>query len=300
LVLERRIPLPGVEGRIDHMALDVRGRRLFVAEIGSGAVDTVDLASGRVTGHLGGLSEPQGVGFLPGRNQLVVATGGDGMVRFYAASGGPELAHIALGDDADDVRVDPGSDQIAVGYGGGGIGVIDPADPKLLRTLPLPAHPEGFETFGGRVFVNLPHADRIAVVDLANGGTVASWPNASGHFNFPMAIDRQAAVVAVVYRFPARLALFDAASGRLIQDLTVCGDADDVWFDLARKRIYVSCGGGQVDVFARSSGAYARAGEIATRPGARTSLYVPTLDRLLVAAPARSGRPAEIWSFRPQ
>ena len=47
LVLERTIPLPGVSGRIDHMAVDLRRGRLFVAELGNGTIDVVDLAEGK-------------------------------------------------------------------------------------------------------------------------------------------------------------------------------------------------------------------------------------------------------------
>jgi DNA-binding beta-propeller fold protein YncE len=300
LVLDREIALPGVSGRIDHLALDVAGRRLFVAEVGAGAVDAVDIASGRVTRLAAGLSEPQGVAYLPALDEVIVATGGDGIVRFYSTRGGPELGRIPLGDDADDIRVEDGTGQVDVGFGSGGIALIDPKGRRLIRTLPLPAHPEGFQVDRGRVYVNLPRSDRTDVLDEVTGRNLASWPNTRGHFNFPMAADPGAGLVAVVYRLPARLVLFDAASGRTVQDLGVCGDADDLWFDARRRRIYVSCGSGSVDVFVRKADTYVREAQVATGGGARTSLYDPTLDRLFVAVPARGGKPAAIWSFRPQ
>jgi DNA-binding beta-propeller fold protein YncE len=300
LVLERSIPLPGVTGRIDHLALDPDRRRLFVAEVGAGAVDAVDLASGRVTRLASGLSEPQGVGYLAHGDEVVVATGGDGLVRFYPAKGGGELGRIPLGDDADDVRVDSGSGLVAVGYGGGAIAVIDPASRKLVRSFAVPAHPEGFQIDRGRIFVNLPRADKVAVVDQAKGAIIANWPNTLGHFNFPMAVDPAAGVIAVGCRLPARLALFDAASGKRLQDLDACGDADDVWFDPGRRRIYLVCGAGKVDVYVRSGPGYLRQAGVTTRAGARTGVFDPALDRLYVAAPAHGGEPAAIWVLRPQ
>ncbi len=299
LVPERRIPLPGVGGRIDHMALDRKGGRLFIAEVGGGAVETVDLAAGRVSGHIGGLSEPQGVAYLPDRDELVVATGGDGLVRFYSGDG-REVGRIALGEDADNVRVEASSGLVDVGFGRGGIAVIAPQTRTVVRTLPLTAHPEAFQIDRGRAYVNLPGADKVAVLDLTSGKTLAAWPNAGGHFNFPMAIDPASGVVAVVYRLPSRLTLFEAGSGKTLQDLGTCGDADDVWFDASRRRIYVICGSGSVDVFVRTGVAYVRQSRTATGAGARTGLYDPALDRLFVAVPARGGEPAEIWEFGPR
>src|ERR1051325_4157352 len=86
LALERAIPLAGVEGRIDHLAVDVQHGRLFVAELGNGTVEAIDTVGGRSLGRISGLSEPQGLAYLAGRNELAVATGGDGMVRFYRAA----------------------------------------------------------------------------------------------------------------------------------------------------------------------------------------------------------------------
>src|SRR3954468_167510 len=118
LRLERRIDLPDVKGRIDHLALDEERRRLFVAEYGNGSVDEVDLAAGRVIGRISGLHEPQGIAYLKATQQIVVASG-DGSLRFYAAADRREVARLELGDDADNIAVDARNGHVVVGYGGG-------------------------------------------------------------------------------------------------------------------------------------------------------------------------------------
>jgi DNA-binding beta-propeller fold protein YncE len=298
LTLERTIPLAGVSGRIDHLAVDPQRRRLFVAELGNGTVEAIDLASGRSLGRIGGLKEPQGVGYLPGRDELVVASGGDGMLRFYRAADLRPVGALKLGDDADNVRVDAPTGRVIVGYGEA-LAVIDPGSRGLVRTIPLPAHPEGFQVEGNRAFVNLPDAGAVAVVDLAQGRELARWRNPGPHFNFPLALDREVGRVAAVYRLPARLVLFSAASGAVEQQLDTCGDADDVFFDPPRGRIYVVCGGGSVDVFVRRGAGYAAAARIPTRRGARTGLYSVELGRLFVAARATGDKPAAILLYRP-
>jgi hypothetical protein len=300
LELERTIALPNVAGRIDHLAVDVPHQRLFVAELGNGSVDAVDLESGE-TRRIGGLKEPQGLAYLPNRNQLVVASAGDGTVRFFDASSLALVGSVALGDDADNVRVDPKTGQVVAGYGSGGLAIIDPTRLVVVRTIELGAHPESFQIDGDgrKAFVNVPDAHKIAVVDLDSGRALASWRVA--HLaNFPMALGESAGIVGIVYRIPARLVLLEAASGTAKADLPTCDDADDLFFDDKRRRIYVSCGSGAVDVFEQSGGKYVASAHIETRSGARTSLFVPALDRLFVAARAGSrSEGAAVLAYRP-
>lgn len=299
LVLERTIPLAAGSGRIDHMALDLKRRRLFVAELGAGAVEAVDLTSGKSVGRIGGLKAPQGVGYLADRDELVVASGGDGSVRFYRGADLSPLGAIALGDDADNVRIDIHG-RVIVGYGSGALAVIDPASRRVLARIALPAHPESFQLDRDRAYVNLPDAGKIAVVDLAKGEVVAGWPNPSAKWNFPMALDTASDRLAVIYRLPARLVVFAASSGGVEQRLETCGDADDVFFDAPRQRLYVSCGSGAVDVFDRLRTGYAHAAQFSTRAGARTALFSPQLDRLLVGARGGPLTPSAILVLRPR
>lgn len=294
LVLERTIALPGVTGRIDHLAVDLVHRRVFVAELGHGTVEAIDMVAGKPSGRIEGLSKPQGLAYLPDRDELAVASGGDGTVRFYRASDLAPAGVVLVGDDADNLRL-TASGQVVVGYGGGALAVIDPATRRVVSTVGLPAHPEGFRLVGTQAFVNLPDARQIAVVDLARGEITAAWP-ASHRWNYPMAARSQRPQIAVVYRLPARLQLRDAADGRVALDTETCGDADDVFFDPSRNRLYVICGSGAIDVVAGGARPVSR--KVATHPGARTGLFVPEWERLLVAARAGVGG-AALLVYRP-
>ena len=125
-----------------------------------------------------------------------------------------------------------------VGYGSGGLAVIDPAKASLLSRIPLPAHPEGFQLdhANRRAFVNVPDARQIAVVDMNAGRQTASWRLPDLGANFPMALDAAQAAVAVVFRNPARLVIFDVNTGKPTGTFKTCGDADDVFFDAKRRR----------------------------------------------------------------
>jgi YVTN family beta-propeller protein len=299
LVLEAKIPLGQVSGRIDHLGIDIKRQRLFVAELGNDTLGVVDLAGGTVLRTITGLKEPQGVAYVGFADSVYVANAGDGSVRVLRGDDLAPIGRIELGDDADNVRVDAQHSRVLVGYGKGAIAIIDPASRTKAADIRLKAHPEGFQIdeTGTRIFVNVPDAHQIEVVDLTSEAN-RSLPIGDLRSNFPMAIDRDAHRVLVVFRNPPTL-MAVSSDGSVVAKIGTCGDADDVFLDARRHRVYVSCGEGVVDVFEQDQAGYRRIARVPTASGARTCLFVPELDRLFVAARASSSEPAAIWVFRP-
>jgi len=301
LVLESRIELGDVRGRIDHLAVDLKRQRLYVAELGNDTVGVIDVREGKVVETLRGLKEPQGIGYEPTTDTVYVANGRDGSVRLYKGADLAPLGSIDLGDDADNVRIEEAAHRVWVGYGSGSLAVIDANSRHKVADIPLPAHPESFrlDPNGSRIFVNLPRAKQIAVVDRASDRQVAAWKTDLLLANFPLALDDSEGVLSV-FRIPARLAVFRKQDGQRLQVLNTCGDSDDLFFDSKRHRVYITCGEGAIDVFSHAAGGYQHVGKLATSSGARTSLFVPELDRLYLAVRATSATPAAIWVIRPE
>jgi DNA-binding beta-propeller fold protein YncE len=238
LALDTKIALGAVTGRIDHLAVDLKRRQLFVAELGNDSLGVVNIAARKMRSTMPGLKEPQGIGYEPSADIVYVANAGDGSVRLLWAEDLTSKGRIELGDDADNVRIDAARHRVLIGYGKGALALIDPKSRAKIADIPLKAHPEGFQ------------------------------------------ID-------------------EGAARAFVADVDTCGDADDLFVDAKRRRVYVSCGAGALDVFEEGAGAYQRIARIPTATGARTSLFVPDLDRLFVAVRASSGDPAAIWVFRP-
>lgn len=302
LVLESKISLGEVRGRIDHLAIDPARRRLFVAELGNDSVGVVDLDARKTIRTLTHLAEPQGIGYVPSTDTVYVANARDGSVRLFRGVDLAAMGQIALGQDADNVRVDDASHRVFVGYGSGALAVIDTSTGRKIADIRLKAHPEGFQIHPAsqRIFVNVPEAGEIAVVDSGANRQVAAWSTDSLHANYPMALIEPHQQVLAIFRHPAKMGVFGAQDGRMLTSIDTCGDADDVFFDAKRNRTYVSCGEGFLQVFAMQGRHHADLGRIITAAGARTSLFVPGLDRLLLAVRAAGGSPAAIWVFRPQ
>jgi len=301
LELETKIALGKIDGRIDHLAVDLKRQRLSVAELGNDTIGVVNLATRKTISTHFGFKEPQGIAYEPTTDAFFVANGGDGSVRVLRADDLSLLQRIDLGQDADNVRIDVAHKRVLVGYGKGALALIDPSTRKKVADIRLQAHPESFqiEEGGSRAFVNVPDAGQIAVVDLEKSEQVGTLPTRGHRANFPMAIDDETRRVLVAFRSPARLLVLSSTDGSVVADVETGGDADDIFVDPKRHRVYVICGAGLVDVFDDQAGKYQRVGHVGTAPGARTGLFVPELDRLFVAVRAAGKEPAAIWVFRP-
>ena len=303
LRLIQTIPLRGVDGRIDHLSVDLKDQRLFIAALGNNTVEIVDLIQSKVTHSISGLSEPQGIFFVPEFNKIFVAEGGDGTCEIFDSNTFRLVDRLDLSSDADNVRYDEYSRTIYVGHGNGGLSLIDASTDKVLSNIPLDGHPESFqlESAGSRIFVNIPSANQIAEVDRLQKKVVVKWTISGASANYPMALDENQHRLFVGFRSPANLNVYDTETGKLVTTLDSVGDVDDIFYDAVHKMIFVIGGEGYIDIFSQQDASnYELMTRIPTAPGARTGLWVPELNRLYVAIPHRGSQEAEIQIFELQ
>jgi DNA-binding beta-propeller fold protein YncE len=303
LKLVRTIPLPGVEGRIDHLAVDLVKRRLFVAALGNNTVEVVDLNYGQRIRSLKSLHEPQGVLFVASLDRIYVANSADGKVRIFEGTSFRPLQTIDFSDDADNIRYDADAGHAYIGYGSGALGIVDVATNAKVGNIKLDGHPESFqlERSGTRIFVNVPTAGHIAVADRRARAVTLKWPLPGLRENFPMALDEDEHRLFAGCRKPAQVAVLDSNSGRIVAQLDCVGDTDDLFYDAALRRLYVTGGEGFLSVFQEQDpDHYARLAKMSTAPGARTSLFVTELSRLYLAVPHRGAQAAEIREYETQ
>jgi DNA-binding beta-propeller fold protein YncE len=297
LTLVGAIGLPNVEGRIDHLAVDEEAQRLYVAALGNNTMEVLDLKANRHLKSVPGFREPQGIAVAAGVKVVAVANGqGDG-VQFIDSGDYHPVKSLRLGDDSDNVRYDLAANRLFVGFGAGAVAAISPIDGTVLGEAKLSGHPESFqlERSGSRIFVNVPGSDQIAVVDRAAMKVIATWPVVGAKANFPMALDEANHRLFVGCRRPARVLVYDTTTGTQAGAFDIVGDTDDLFYDAARKCLYISGGEGFLDVFQeQATSRFTREAHVPTAAGARTSLFVPTLARLYLAVPHRGTQKAEI------
>ena len=309
LKLVQTIELPGVTGRIDHMSLDVKGKRLFLAALGNKTVEVIDVAAGKTVHEITGLKEPQGILFVPETNLLFVADGQQGVCQIYDGSSFKLIRTEPALQDADNIFYDQrsantyGVGLVDVGYGSGsvaGLRALDSKSGKPMFEIPVDGHPESIQLqkATNKMFISVPTAGYIAVADSGRRTVSAKWPVEGFKNFFPMALDESDQRLFVGSRTPPALLVFDTKSGKMLTSVEAVGDADDLTYDAAHKRLYMSGGEGSIGIFEqRDPDHYALMAKVPSSPGARTSLFVPELNRFYVAVPKNASQPARVLVY---
>ncbi len=306
LLLVQEIPLPNVGGRIDHFTFDAKRKRVIGAALGNNTVEVVDTFAGRDIHSITGAADPQGVVYVGDLDKLFVANGTDGKLRIYDGDSFKLLNTVDIGEDADNVRYDPVEKKVYVAFGGdegGGIAVIDAASGKRLEdAAKLDAHPESFQIAMSKsaIYANIATKAKVVVIDRATH-KVTEWPLKTGKANYPMAFDEADHRVFVVTRKPAQLVVLDSDSGATVGSVPCVSDADDLYYDVGRKRIYVPGGEGFISVIQQiDADHYRPLAKIPTTVGARTGLWYEKRDRFYLAVPASSKQGAALWVYAPE
>ncbi len=313
LRLVQTIPMPNVKGRIDHMDVDVKGNRLFVAGLENGSLEVVDLHAGKWSKSIPGFKKTQGVAYVSSLNRVFVASGDDGMLRVFRGDTLDLLDAIKLDLGPNRVAYDPHRKLLYVGYGGkdagkdyGEVGIIDANTDKHVGDVKVEAHPAELllDASGSTLFVFVSAVSKVQVVDTKKREVVSTWP-VSSQRNGDGAFDEKTHRLFIGTRTPPRMIVMDSQTGKEIANLPTVEGMDGVYFDPRLKRIYIS-GGRDFDVghiFAyqlKDADRYETIGKIPTKSGAGTSFWSPELNRYYVAAPAHDKEEAAILVFEPE
>jgi DNA-binding beta-propeller fold protein YncE len=323
------IPLAHVRGRMDHVSVDVPGRRLFAAAYDNHTLEVVDLAAGRPVTALH-LDEPQQSYFVPSVNRLFVASSGDGTVKIFNGSTFALVRTVRLSSDADNMRYDPLRRHVLVDYGGekylfgkavarrgekdGAVAVLD-LDGHIVGRIPIGGHPEALQLeqkTGDRVFINDPAKHEIVVANLSDYKVLARWK--AGCENYPMALDEAHRRLFIFCRNGGYVAVFDTGSGRKVTTVraTPGASSDDMFYDPSKDRLYIlarillnpkrprgGLGHGIADVIQEEDpDHYTMIATYTTGWGAQTGMFVPEWGKLFVAARHQAtGQSAEILEY---
>jgi DNA-binding beta-propeller fold protein YncE len=326
LQLTARIALPNVDGRMDHMGVDLAGQRLFAAAFDNHTLQVIDLKAGRQVSTIPNLDEPQASYYDPSTKRLFVSAGGDGSVKIFDGGTFRLLQTVKLSADSDNVRYDARGKHVIVGYGGekslygqatrqqgdGALAILETAGKKVAE-IPTDAHPESFqlEQTGTRVFINVPDKKEIQVADLASGKTIAHWPLATCTDNFPMALDEAHHRLMVACRGPSNLLVLDTETGKPVASLPLDSGlfSDDLFYDQSKSRVYVvgrttgrdprALAPGLVEIFQQKDpDHYEKVGTQPTGWGAQTGFFVPAWGKLFVATRRQQDGPGgEILAY---
>ena len=303
LILTEAIPLEGIKGRFDHFGIG--GGRIFVSALGSNAVEVINTGARTLDHSITGVPDPQGVVYSPETKKLFVASGSAQKVYIYGGATYDQIATVDFEGGADNLRYDAANKRVYVGCGDnektGAIGTIDAVtNMRLDETYKLGGEPESFqlEKSGPYIYVNVPDLKRIVVVNRETKA-ITHWKLQGVESNFPMALDEADHRLFVGTHAPARLAVFDTTSGKMVAVLPGVQGTDDLYYDADRKRVYMPGSAGFIYAYQmKDPDHYELFAKVPTAIGAATAGYWGKqgkgFDRFYLAVPMNGANPAEI------
>ena len=310
LKLIQTIPMPNVQGRMDHLGVDIKGKRLFAAALDNNTLEVIDLKADKRVISIPGQSMPQGVFYSPDFKRLFVANGTDGTCKIYAGDTFKLLDSLPLGTGLDHIGYDPATKYLYSGYGdtkSGVLAIIDTRTNEHIGDIKSDFRPGGIklEKSGPRIFLRFTGSPNIGVVDRKKREVIATWPVTGVRQSNSLALDEAHHRLFDGTNGPGTLIVFDTESGKQIAQLEGIEGTDDTWYDAARKRIYISGGRGAEVGFAyvyqqKDADNYQLIAKVPTRANAGTSIWVPQFNRYFVSAAAHGGQDAAILIFEPQ
>jgi hypothetical protein len=325
LRLTQTIPLPGVEGRLDHMGVDLEKKRLFVAAVTNNTLEVVDLTGGKVIDSLAGFRDTQDALFLGGDFNKLYVSSLDGHVRVFQGDTFRLVQDFKVEAGPNRLFYDPATNRIYFGYGGQmagnnaseRVGILQPkrgaGNDQLVGAMvvptPRPGHlAEIAMDENGILLVCDSLADLIFQFDTQKRELIKSWP-ARGDGAADMALDRIRHRLFVGTRIPAEMTVYDSLSGEEIQSLPAPETMDGLYYDADLKRVYMTGGRwygtpeaspGWIYVYQQKDpDHYDEISKITTRPGSGTSLLVSQFNRFYVASQAIGDQEAAILVFEP-
>ncbi|HKE23447.1 MAG TPA: hypothetical protein VKB88_13865 [Bryobacteraceae bacterium] len=311
LALVHTIPLPDVNGWFDHFAEDVQGRRLFLAEEDHKSVEVFDLRTFKSIRRISGFETPHWILYQPQRDELFV-TDEDGTVKIFNGKSYRLVETVKLGEGTDCITYNPRTNYLYVAYGGrdakshsSSIAIIDTATHKHLGDITIPAaRIEGMDVdpSAGRLYVNMTSKEEVGVVDLNKRSLVETWSlDLEADANVPLRLDAANHRLFIATRTPTRFIVINADTGKVISNLQAGLNADDIFYDPANKRVYLSCGEGFTTVYQQEDADhYKFIARVTTGPDARNSFFSPELDLYFVPTVNRKNRNAALLVYRPR
>ena len=294
LRLVKTILLPNIEGDFDHFGIDLKGNRLFLTAEDHHSVEVFNLKSNTRVHSIGGLGEPHNVRYLSDSNKLLVVDGDAGEVKFLKGDSYKPIDSAKLLEGADSAVFDPGSGDLYVAAGGkdahldySNLSITDTKEDKHLADIRIESpilEAMALEKSGPRMFVSDTAHSQVLVIDREKRGVINKWPISGSQNNVTIALDEPNHRLFLVTRTPPQFVVMDSESGKQITSLPAVTGADDMFFDTARKRIYVTAREGHIMVYEQKDpDTYTLLAKVAGSVGGKTSLFVPELNRLYVA-----------------
>ena len=308
LVAKYKMP-SDIKGRFDHLGVDLRGNRLFLAAETAHEVLVFNLRTGQYIRAITGIGIPHAIFCREDLNRIYITDGGAGELKIYDGKSYRLLKSVKLKVDADSIGYDPATHDLYIDDGGGDahetfsmFSVVNTTTGEKVADTQIDGdtlEAMALEKSSSRIYVNNRAKNEVSVIDRKRHKLIAGWPVTMGKFNVAMALDESSHRLFIGCR-GGQIVVFDTRTGKELQALPIPKGIDDLIFDSAHKRLYATCGSGNgaVAVYQETDpDHYKSLGEVASAPGGKNEVFVPQLGRLYLTIPPQANAAGEVYVY---
>lgn len=300
LSLVQTIPLKGVAGKLDHLAVDKDGARLFVANKPNNTLDIVDLKSGKLIRQIPDQGKVSGVAYAADLDLIYVGNGAGTCNAFDGKDYSQVFSTPA--PHADNVHYHSGNKTVYVGQDEI-LSELDAKTGKVNAEIKLPGAVHGFkiDKKAGKIFAVLTKPNFLAVVDIAKQEVTSQFPLTLSDAGSPIALDAENGLLFVgCPKKQPMVVVFDAATGKEVASVEIPAGIDDLHFDSKRNRLYASCSDSALVVIEKRGEKYEVVAKLETPKDSRTCVW--SSGKLYLGVPRQEGKDGpeiRIYEARP-
>ncbi len=270
------IPLPGPPVRFDYQSLDLGSNRLYIAHMGAGKIDIVDVQAKKVEGTIAGMPGVTGVWAVPALGRIYASVTRLHHVAVIDAKTLQVVARVGNVGFPDGIAYAPDEQKIYVSdESGGGELVIDgPTNATSVLRLDGEAGNTVYDAGSRCILVAVQTRNQVYVIDPRNDRILGRFSLQGAERPHGMAIDAERRLGFVANERNGRVLMVDLRRMR-VMDSEPTGDAPDVLaYDPDWRRLYVASESGVVSVFTATTTGLVHEGDV-TMPHAHTVAVDP-------------------------
>lgn len=301
-----------VTGHFDHLTVDVAGNRVFAACESAGEVLVFNLHTGELIHTITGIGIPHAIHVSDRLNRIFITDGGVGGVQVYNGKTYQHVKFIPLRLDTDSIAYDPQSGYLYVVSGGDHlaeqysyISVINTKTETDIADIKLPGNTLeaiALAPSSPILYNNDPALNQINVVNRNTHKLEATWPITMCQHPSAIALDES------IHRLftachTGEVASFDTETGQEVEAVPIAHGVDDMIFDSATNRLYVSCGadGGWIYVYkVEGPDNLVLLDRVRGAAFSKNIALAPSLNRLYTTVPPNAGEPGQIYVYQVQ
>jgi DNA-binding beta-propeller fold protein YncE len=278
IVLPKSTKLPA----FDLMTLDTRNDNLYLAHISAGAVDIIDVKSGKYVGSVTGTTDVKGVALSSDPNIIYTSDGASQKVGKVDVAKRKLVKEIDVGGSPDAIIYDPVHDLILASLVNiHSLALIDPKTDTVKANIALPGAPEltAIDPKTGNLYQVIMDQNEVVLIDIGAQQITTTFKGCDLATPKGVAYDADQGRLFVASK--SVLSIIDLLVDRCLGSVDIGSGSDQLAINPARHHLYVPSSGTR-NLTVIDTNTFKPIGQVGTGPAACCVALDPRTDNVYV------------------